>query len=143
MPSEQKTISIDPDLFVNTERSKTNSGNNTNLSRETLRRPKKVKPKIPKGPSSNTLRKNLLARIKEHQMREQREFKKPVDNNKKNNETKTPHDFEDEFSKSLAYLSELAKATDVRRQEKRRKGRNTLTLKTSSNVQNLHNATSV
>ena len=138
MPSEQKTISIDPDLFVNTERSKSSSTNKANSSRDTLKRPKKVKPKMPKGPSSNTLRKNLLARIKEHQMREQKEFKKqPVDdNNSKNNERKTPNDFDDEFSKSLAYLSELAKATEEQRHKRRKKGRNTLTLKTSSNVRN-------
>lgn len=141
MPSEQKTISIDPDLFVNTEKSRAGSDSRSGKSRETLKRPKKVKPKLPRGPSSNTLRKNLLARIKEHQMREQKEFRK----NQKEEKTKQtsnqsmPNEFEDEFSKSLAYLSELAKATEQNKRGKKQKGRNTLTLKTSSvrNTQNI------
>jgi len=134
MPSEQKTISIDPDLFVNTERTKAGVSNRTASTKETLKRPKKVKPKMPKVPSSNTLRKNLLARIKEHQMREQKEFqKKPLDDyGRKSSSKKEMSDFEDEFSKSLSYLSELAKTTEMHKHEKKRKGKNTLTLKTSS-----------
>lgn len=141
MLSEQKTISIDPDLFVSTERTKAGLSNRTSSTKETLKRPKKVKPKIPKGPSSNTLRKNLLARIKEHQMREQKEFQKNKqdDNGRKSISKKEPSEFEDEFSKSLAYLSELAKTTELHRHEKKQKSKNTLTLKTSSmrNPQNL------
>jgi len=141
MPSEQKTISIDPDLFFSTEKAKGSSTNRTGVTRETLKRPKKIKPKMPKGPSSNTLRKNLLARIKEHQMREQKEFQKKQhdDTVKKSISKETSNDFEDEFSKSLAYLSELAKSTELRKHEKKQKGRNTLTLKTSS-MQHTRNA---
>lgn len=134
MPSEQKTISIDPDLFVNTEKTKGISTNRNGSHRETLKRPKKIKPKMPKGTSSNTLRKNLLARIKEHQMREQKEYKKKAreDNELKNNQKQSKNsDFDDEFSKSLAYLSELARTTELARLAKKQKRKNNLTLKTS------------
>lgn len=135
MPSEQKTISIDPDFFVRTEKSKSSSSSGSKMrgNRETLRREKKAKPKMPKGPSSNTLRKNLLARIKDHQLREQKEFQKKSETSLISKpQSKSSNEFDDEFSKSLAYLSELAKATEMRRHEKKHKHKNTLTLKTSS-----------
>lgn len=134
MPSEQKTISIDPDLFVRTDKSKTSSGKPSS-TRETLKRERKVKPRMPKGPSSNTLRKNLLARIKEHQMREQKDFQKSDKETigpTKGSGAAVSNEFDDEFSQSLAYLTELAKATQLQKHEKKHKHRNSLTLKTSS-----------
>lgn len=118
-----KTISIDLSLFSGGS-SKSKSGSSSGHNR-TLKREKKVRPKV-SGPSPNSLRKNLLAKIKEHQKKEQVETKRKnllEESVKPSSNSKEPNVFEDEFTRSLAYLSALAKSRENIRAEKKNKAK--------------------
>lgn len=144
MSSEKKTISIDPTLFASGEKDKTKfkKSSHQTLKRERILKTRKEKPNVPK---INTLRKNLLAKIKEHQNKERKEQldnkKKELSENKSNTNFNT-NEFDDEFQKSLSYLSTLAKNQHEQKHiRKKDKKRNRLTLKTSNfvNTKPIHN----
>lgn len=126
----EKTISIDPSLFTGgSSKGKSKSGKGSNDSssghNRTLKRERKVRPKVT-GPSPNTLRKNLLAKIKEHQKKEQVETKRKnllEESVKPSSNSNEPNVFEDEFTRSLAYLSNLAKSRENARAEKKNKAK--------------------
>lgn len=124
--SKERTISIDPSLFTG-GKSKSKSGSSNSGGRnKTLRKERKTRPK-PKGPSATSLRKNLLAKIKQHQQKEHIESK-----HKESEKPTPPHSgntsyggldgnaFEDEFTRSLAYLSALAKTRETTRADKKK-----------------------
>jgi len=109
MSSSQKTITINPDLFVHRDGKTKSKGKNT--TEKAPRREKKQRPKIGGNRHASTLRKSLLKKIKEHQQKENYTTKR--ENNNKKNKTNGNSDsdnpvFDDEFTRSLAYLSALA-----------------------------------
>ena len=67
--SGEKTISLDLSLFTDKAKGK---GSSRNPKNKTVRKEKKVRPKV-SGPNAKSLRKNLLAKIKEHQKKESQE----------------------------------------------------------------------
>lgn len=124
----ERTISIDPSLFTGGKSKSKGSGSNSGTGghNRTIRKERKTRPK-PKGPSATSLRKNLLAKIKEHQKKESIEAK-----HKESEKSVPPHSgntsyggldgnaFEDEFTRSLAYLSALAKTRETTRADKKK-----------------------
>ena len=129
MPSEQKTITINPSLFSGGGGGGSGSGSGSgsggggrgrprkNASNSTMKKQPRTRPNV-SGQTATSLRKNLLAKIKEHQKKEQVASKKqtinlaekpdkPLQNSGKHNTT-----FDDEFTRSLAYLSALAKSRE-------------------------------
>ena len=126
----ERTINIDPSLFTGGKSRSAGSGagqgSRSGGHNRTIRRERKSRPK-PKGPSATSLRKNLLAKIKEHQQKENSDAK-----HKESKETAPPHSgntsyggldgnaFEDEFTRSLAYLSALAKTRETTRADKKK-----------------------
>jgi hypothetical protein len=132
MSSQQKTISISPEFFSSGDvKSNKQGGSKGSKGRNaTLKREKKPRPAIPKAVSSSTLRRSLLAKIKDHQRRERyrsEEGEAPgSDKSKGGNgvtngkagkgqtsdvrtiDTEPRNAFDEEFQKSLAYLSALA-----------------------------------
>lgn len=126
MPSDQKTITINPSLFDDGGR-KANSKVGGRPRNTTLRKERKVRPNVASA-NANSLRRNLLEKIKQHQKKEQIEAKKrnilaPSEPllSKSNSNTNSHHEdtFEDEFTKSLAYLSALAKSRNEERHQKK------------------------
>lgn len=128
----ERTINIDLSLFTGGKNKSRNSssdegiGSSSGGHNRTIRKERKTRPK-PKGPSATSLRKNLLAKIKEHQQKENSEPK-----HKEPEKTAVSHSgntsygdldgnaFEDEFTRSLAYLSALAKTRETTRTDKKR-----------------------
>ena len=122
----ERTIRIDPSLFTGSKGKSKNSGVGSGGHNRTIRKERKARPK-PKGPSATSLRKNLLAKIKEHQQKENIEAK-----HKEPEKPAPPHSgntsyggldgnaFEDEFTRSLAYLSALAKTRETTRADKKK-----------------------
>ena len=87
----KKTIKINPELFqLSSEKTKNN-------------REKKQRPLIPQIVNPNSIKKQLLNKIKEHKSQE----KKALD--KKNPNQESSRDFSDEFQDSIDYLSSLSK----------------------------------
>ncbi len=122
----ERTIRIDPSLFTGSKGKSKNSGAGSGGHNRTIRKERKARPK-PKGPSATSLRRNLLAKIKEHQQKETIEAK-----HKESEKPAPPHSgntsyggldgnaFEDEFTRSLAYLSALAKTRETTRADKKK-----------------------
>ena len=154
--SGEKTISLDLSLFTDKGKnggSKANKGSKTN---KTIRKGRKLKPKV-NGQNVKSLRKNLLAKIKEHQKRENHEnlsSKKrnsydnsdsdSNNNNNNNNNNKqnvkvinAQELFDDEFTKSLSYLSALSKSREDKKQERKKK-KNILRLQPKPQLQPNH-----
>lgn len=124
----ERTINIDLSLFTGGKSKGSGSGSkpSTKEHNKTVRKERKTRPK-PSGPSATSLRKNLLAKIKEHQQKEAKHKELPEP-------TPTPsgnssyggldgNAFEDEFTRSLAYLSALAKTRETMRAEKKSKAK--------------------
>ncbi len=88
MSSMKKKIAINPSLFQIGKKNKT-----------TKNKEKKEKPKALISP--NVMKKQLLAKIKEHQRQNQ--------NNNYKDQEKSVKEFSDDFSNSLNYLSDLVK----------------------------------
>jgi len=87
----KKTIKINPELFqLSSEKTKKN-------------REKKQRPLIPPVINPNSIKKQLLNKIKEHKSQE----KKILDN--KNSTQESSREFSDEFQDSIDYLSSLSK----------------------------------
>lgn len=129
--SGEKTISLDLSLF--TDKGKGKSSSKVRTHNKTIRKEKKVKPKVG-GQTVKNLRKNLLAKIKEHQKKESQENLSSStsktneitkENNKKNEKNvkviNAEELFDDEFSKSLSYLSTLAKNREEKKKERKNK----------------------
>lgn len=122
----ERTIRIDPSLFTGSKGKSKSSGAGSGGHNRTIRKERKARPK-PKGPSATSLRRNLLAKIKEHQQKESNEAK-----HKESEKPTPPHSgntsyggldgnaFEDEFTRSLAYLSALAKTRETTRADKKK-----------------------
>jgi len=114
-----KTIQINPELF-----SFGGSAKNTTCKKE-----KKEKPKMMVRP--NTLKKELLSKIKDYQKKN--EIKAKSENNKYSDQLlndnnyisndKINREFDNEFNKSLGFLQELSKKRDKEKREKREKRR--------------------
>lgn len=126
----ERTINIDPSLFTGGKSKGSGGGSKTGTHNRTVRKEKKVRPK-PGGPSATTLRKNLLAKIKEHQQKEHSEakHKEPERTTASPSTTHSGNSsyggldgnaFEDEFTRSLAYLSALAKSRETTRADKKK-----------------------
>ena len=148
MSSQQKTISISPEFFSTGEgRSNKQGGSKGSKGRNTtLKREKKPRPAIPKAVSSSTLRRSLLAKIKDHQRRERyRSEEAEASGSDKNKggggvrngkagkgqssdirtvETEPRNAFDEEFQKSLAYLSALAHTKEGQQASQRNSGAN-------------------
>ena len=108
--SSKKTISINPNLF--------NVGGKKNKSK-TL---KKSKPKPSKTLiKPNTLKKNLLQRIKEHQKQAQKKVKITSDQSQENEDTKETKEFSNDFNNTLNYLNQLAKDNKNKKSERRKR----------------------
>ena len=107
--SSKKTISINPNLFsVGGKKEKT----------KTL---KKSKPKPSKSLiKPNTLKKNLLQRIKDHQKEAQKKVKISVDSENKEDIEKEK-EFTNDFNNTLNYLNQLAKDNKNKKREKRQR----------------------
>lgn len=117
---QQKTIVINPELFSGSSKKKTGENNNTTRKKE-----RKIKPIVPPTtPNSKTLRKQFIKKIKEKQAENEREYKllekqkEEVKSIKSNEPSLINNSFQDEFTKSLAYLTAL---TENREKEKRKK----------------------
>lgn len=118
MLDNKKTININPLLF-SSEKTKT----------KTLKREKKQKPIIPKSSNekTQTLRKKLLNKIKQHQKKQNYLDKKENNSNANSKENKNQNNsntnnnqlFDDEFTKSLAYLSALSKTKHLNKKNKK------------------------
>ena len=143
MSSQQKTISISPEFF-STGEGKSNKQGGSKGRNATLKREKKPRPAIPKAVSSSTLRRSLLAKIKDHQRRERyrsEEGGAPGSEkskggggvtNGKASKSQTPdvrtidteprNAFDEEFQKSLAYLSALAHTKEGQQASHRNSG---------------------
>lgn len=136
--SGEKTISLDLSLFTDKGKNsgtKSSKGTKTN---KTIRKERKLKPKV-NGQNVKSLRKNLLAKIKEHQKKENHENlsskkRNSYDNSDSNNNNNNNNDnkqnvkvinaeelFDDEFTKSLSYLSALSKSREDKKQERKKK----------------------
>jgi hypothetical protein len=153
MSSEQKTIVINPELFNSSNKKKIKTGeNNTTRKKE-----KKSKPIIPDNvPNSKTLRKQFIKKIKEKQAESEKQYKllenqKDKEINKENNNfdnnkkilTNTNTSFNDEFTKSLAYLTALSESREKEKikkkiQQNEQKKMN-FTLKKERNLENTNN----
>lgn len=120
MSSEQKTIVINPELFNSSNKKKVKSGeNNTTRKKE-----KKEKPLIPDSvPNSKTLRKQFIKKIKEKQAETEKQYKLIESQKEKedqiNKSEKTKLSFNDEFTKSLAYLTALSESRQKEKQHKK------------------------
>lgn len=108
--SSKKTISINPNLFsVGGKKGKT----------KTL---KKSKPKPNKNLiKPNTLKKNLLQRIKDHQKEAQKKVKISVDSENKEEDVEKAKEFTNDFNNTLNYLNQLAKDNKNKKREKRQR----------------------
>ena len=104
----KKTIKINPELF--------NIGEKTRKNRE-----KKTRPSIPLVVKPNSLKKELLNRIKEHRIKETEPNAKPS--------------FSDEFHDSINYLSSLSKKH--KEDSEREKKREAIASRTVKNYQSL------
>ena len=127
MSSEQKTIVINPELFNSSNKKKIKSGENNNTTRK---KEKKSKPIIPDSvPNSKTLRKQFIKKIKEKQAESEKQYKliekeKEKENEKINKDEKKilPNinsTFNDEFTKSLAYLTALSESREKEKLKKK------------------------
>lgn len=98
----KKTIKINPELFqLSSDKTKKN-------------REKKQRPLIPPIINPNSIKKQLLNKIKEHKTQE----KKDLDKKKSNEDTSMNRDFSDEFQDSIEYLSSLSKQKREKEKEK-------------------------
>lgn len=143
MSSEQKTIVINPELFNSSNKKKIKSGeNNTTRKKE-----RKSKPIIPEGtPNSKTLRKEFIKRIKEKQAESEKQYKLlQTQKNEKQLQTENSikdsnKTFQDEFTKSLAYLTALTenrnKEKIKKKQEQKEQKKMNLTLKREKDSEN-------
>ena len=108
--SSKKTISINPNLF--------NLGGKKGKTK-TLKR---SKPKPNKSLiKPNTLKKNLLQRIKEHQKQAQKKVKMPTDSHESSEETESTKEFSNDFNNTLNYLNQLAKDHKIKKNERRKR----------------------
>ena len=108
--SSKKTISINPNLF--------NMGGKKGKNK-TL---KKSKPKPNKNLiKPNTLKKNLLQRIKEHQKQQQQKKVNVNVDTEKAEESEATKEFSNDFNTTLKYLNELAKNNKNKKNEKRKR----------------------
>ena len=135
--SQQKTIVINPELFSNSNKKTKGTSNNSTRKKE-----RKPKPIIPDSvPNSKTLRKEFIKKIKEKQADTEKQYKllesqkKEINENslkvKENNKT-----FQDEFTKSLAFLTALTESKEKEKQKKRneeKEKRKSFTLKRQRN----------
>jgi len=100
--SPTKVLTINPDFFSSKQ------GNNS----KTMKRERKQKPAESK--TTNSMRKALLAKIRDYQ---KRDGEKISENNKQQIEEKDPS-FESEFNKSLNFLQEIANKHREKKQSK-------------------------
>lgn len=108
--SSKKTISINPNLF--------NMGGKKGKNK-TL---KKSKPKPNKSLiKPNTLKKNLLQRIKEHQKQQQQKKINVNIGTEDAEENEATKEFSNDFNTTLKYLNELAKSNQNKKNEKRKR----------------------
>ena len=131
-----KTIQINP-VFLNTSSSKAKiaSANNSN-STKTL---KKVKPLATTMVQPNKLKKQLLAKIKDFQVKAE-EKGLTHEESKKQHEEEFDKEFNDEFNKSLNFLQELSKQKGEQHQQKK-EHRSTLKREKIENQVHMHVAT--
>ena len=121
--SSKKTISINPNLF--------NMGSKKGKNK-TL---KKSKPKPSKNLiKPNTLKKNLLQRIKEHQKQQQQKKVNINVDNKDHQETEATKEFSNDFNTTLKYLNDLAKSNQNKKNEKRKRRKKHL--QSAKNIEN-------
>ena len=115
--SSKKTISINPELFKVGKKPTKREGN------KTAKRGRKAKPSASLI-KPNTLKKNLLQRIKDHQKRESASAAE--ERAKKNaeeisEEMEKDKNFSRDFKETLLYLDQLSKNKKERKKQKNRK----------------------
>ena len=114
--SSKKTISINPDLFKVGKKKNNTANKSVKRGRKPKPRSDLIKP--------NTLKKNLLQRIKDHQKRESvRETEERAKQNAEEiaQEMEKDKDFSRDFKETLLYLDQLSK--NKRERKKNRKSR--------------------
>jgi hypothetical protein len=104
MSSEKKTISINPDLFQLSGKTKKSKPTKEKI---------KMKPNQLSDAKNNTLKRKILKVIRAKQQDEyKRLFSKPREKNESKNEKQVPtveNEFDKDFDKSLKYLTDLEK----------------------------------
>ena len=121
--SERKTITINPDFFKMSKKSKSKSKNIDQVEKKMKRKKKKSLASILKP---NQVKKQLIERIKNHQ----REI-----NEKKNKNKMNGDNFEDDFSNSLSYLEQIKQKRKNKTLKRKKKMKQPINVRNSENVQ--------